>query len=113
MNTVKNRVQLIGNLGSTPEVKDLENGNKVARFSLAVTSSYTSKTGEKITDVQWHSVIAWNGLADIAGRILQKGTQVTVDGRLQKRSYTNKEGVKRSSTEVVANELFVMQQKAA
>jgi single-strand DNA-binding protein len=107
MRTIKNHVQLVGRLGADPEIKLLENGNKLARFSVAVTETYVTKKGEKVSDVQWHSVVAWGNLAAIAEKLLQKGTQVTVDGKLSNRSYTNKEGVKRTSTEVVANELFV------
>jgi single-strand DNA-binding protein len=107
MMTIKNHVQLIGRLGANPEVKVMENGNKLARFNIAVTETYKTKAGEKVTDVQWHTVIAWGQLASIAERILSKGTQVTVDGRLFNRSYTTKEGVKRSTTEIVASELFV------
>ena len=113
MMNIKNHVQQVGRLGANPEVRILDNGNKLARFSIAVTESYTNKQGEKVTDVQWHSVIAWNNLAGIAEKILVKGTQVTVDGKLLKRNYTNKEGEKRSTTEIVANELFVISQKAA
>ena len=110
---IKNHVQLVGRLGANPEVKVLENGSKVAKFNLAVTETYVTKTGDKVSDVQWHSIVAWGSLATIAQRILQKGTQVTVDGKLFNRSYTNKDGIKRSTTEIVANELFVTQQKAA
>ncbi len=110
---IKNHVQLIGRLGANPEVKVLENGTKMAKFNLAVTETYVTKTGDKVSDVQWHSIVAWGSLATIAQRILQKGTQVTVDGKLFNRSYTNKDGIKRSTTEIVANELFVTQQKAA
>ncbi len=113
MTNIKNHVQLVGRLGANPEVKMLDNGNKLARFSIAVTESYTTKKGEKVNDVQWHSIVAWGSMAGIAEKILQKGTQVTVDGKLFNRSFTNKEGVKRSSTEIVANELFVISQKAA
>jgi single-strand DNA-binding protein len=110
---IKNHVQLVGRLGANPEVKVLENGNKLARFSVAVTETYTTKAGEKVTDVQWHSIIAWGNLAGIAERILQKGTQVTIDGKLFNRSYTNKEGIKRTLTEIVANELFVFHKQVA
>jgi single-strand DNA-binding protein len=112
MMNIKNHVQLVGRLGANPEVKILENGNKLARFSIAVTETYKTKAGEKVTDVQWHSIVAWGNLAAVAERLLQKGTQVTIDGKLFNRSYTNKEGVKRSSTEVVANELFVFHKQA-
>jgi single-strand DNA-binding protein len=104
---IKNHVQLIGRLGANPEMKILENGNKLARFSIAVSHSYKNQAGEKVTDVQWHSVVAWGGLATIAERILQKGTLVTVDGKLFNRSYINKDGAKRTASEVVASELFV------
>ena len=107
MMNIKNHVQLVGRLGANPEVKVLENGNKLARFNIAVSETYKTKSGEKVTDVQWHSVVAWGNLAGIAEKILSKGTQVTVDGKLFNRSYTNKEGVKHRSTEIVANELFV------
>lgn len=107
---IKNHVQLVGRLGANPEVKVLENGNKMARFNIAVSETRQSKTGEKVTEVQWHPIVAWGNLAGIAERILQKGTQVTIDGKLANRSYTNKEGQKRNSTEIVAKELFVMQQ---
>ena len=110
---IKNHVQLVGRLGADPEVKILDNGSKLARFSIAVQESYTTKNGEKVTDVQWHPVVAWNNLAGIAEKILSKGIQVTVDGRLSKRSYTGADGVKRSVTEITANELFVITQKAA
>ena len=110
---IKNHVQLIGRLGANPEVKVLENGNKLARFSIAVSETYKTKNGEKVIDVQWHSVIAWGNLAGMAEKILQKGTQVNVDGKLFNRSYTNKEGVKRSSTEIVASELFVFTKQVA
>lgn len=113
MTNIKNHVQLVGRLGANPEVKVLDNGKKLARFQLAVNQSYTKKDGEKVNNVQWHSVIAWGHLAGIAERILQKGTQVTIDGKLLNRLFTNKEGVKKNSTEIVANELFVASQKVA
>lgn len=113
MKKMNNHVQLVGRLGANPEVKMLDNGNKLARFSIAVTQTYTSKQGEKVTDVQWHSVVAWNALASVAESSLFKGTQVSVDGRISNQSYTNKAGEKRRSTQVVASELMVMQQNAA
>lgn len=113
MKNIKNQVRLVGRLGANPEIKVINGDNKLARFSIAVSETYTTKKGEKVTDVQWHSIVAQGNLADIAGRILQKGTQVTIDGKLFNRSYVNKEGAKRTQTEVVANELLVLQQKAA
>lgn len=107
MNTIKNRVQLTGNLGATPEVKSLENGNKVARFSVATSEDYLNKKGEKITATHWHNIIAWGRLAGVAEQLLKKGAQVIVDGKLSTRSYTAKDGSKKYITEVVAQELLV------
>ena len=107
MNTVKNRVQLIGNLGATPEVKNLENGNKVARFSVATSENYLNKKGEKISTTQWHNIVAWGNLAGIAQQLLQKGAEVVIDGKLSSRSYTAKDGSKKYITEVVAQELLL------
>ena len=113
MKNIKNHVQLIGRLGANPEVKILDNGSKLARFNIAVTETYTSKNGEKVNNVQWHSIVAWGSLANIAERILQKGVQVTIDGKLFNRNCINKSGLKQNSTEIIANELFVAFQKAA
>jgi single-strand DNA-binding protein len=113
MMNIKNHVQLVGRLGAEPEVKVLTNGNKQARFSLAVSQSYKTKSGEKVTDVQWHPVVAWGNLAGIAEKLLHKGSHVTIDGKLTKRVYVNKEGQKISSTEVHANEFFLLEKKAA
>jgi single-strand DNA-binding protein len=113
MKNIQNNVQLVGRLGANPEVKVLNNGSKLARFSVAVSNTYTNKQGEKVTDVQWHSITAWGALAGVVEKLLQKGTQVTIDGRLNARSYINRDGIKVNTTDVVANELFVMQNKVA
>ena len=110
---IKNQVKLVGRLGANPEVKILNNGHKLAKFSVAVSESYTTKIGEKVVDVQWHSIIAWGNLAAFAERTLFKGTLVTIDGKLFRQSYTNKEGQKRTNTEIVANELMIIQKNAA
>lgn len=110
---IKNHVQLVGRLSANPEIKILDNGSKLARFAVAINESYTNKKGEKVTNTQWHTITAWGSLANIAERILYKGTQVTVDGKLVNRTFIAKDGSKRTSTEIVANELFVSYQKAA
>lgn len=109
--TIKNRVQLIGNLGAAPEVKDLDNGNKVARFTVATHEYYTNKKGEKVDETQWHNIVIWGKLAGIAEKYLQKGSQVVIDGKLTTRNYTDKEGVKKYFTEIVANELLMIDKK--
>lgn len=111
MNAIRNKVQLIGNLGAAPEVKTLDNGNKVAKFSIATSEFYTNKNGEKVNETQWHNVVIWGKLADVAGRYLQKGSQVVVEGKLSNRNYTDKEGVKKYFTEIVANELLMLDKK--
>lgn len=111
MNAIKNRVQLIGNLGSAPEVKSLDNGNKVARFSVATSEYYVNKKGEKVNETQWHNIVIWGKLADIAERYLQKGSQVVIEGKLTNRNYTDKEGAKKYFTEIVANEMLMLDKK--
>ena len=110
--TIKNRVQLIGNLGATPEVKTLDSGNKVARFSVATSEYFTNKKGEKINETHWHNIVVWGKLAGIAEQLLQKGTEVAIDGKLSTRNYTDKAGVKKYVTEVVASELLLLTKKA-
>ncbi len=108
MNAIKNKVQLIGHLGADPELRSLDNGNQLARFSLATNEAYKNQKGEKEEKTQWHSVVAWGKLAGIADQLLSKGTEVVVDGRLTHRNYEDKEGIKRYSTDIVANELYVL-----
>ena len=108
MNTLRNKVQLIGNLGKNPEVITLESGKKLAKFSIATNDSYRNASGEKITDTQWHNVIAWNKTAEIVEKYLTKGNEIAVEGKLTSRSYENKEGVKKYITEIVVNELLML-----
>ena len=113
MNTIKNRVQLVGNLGATPEVKELENGNKMARFAVATSDSYTNKKGEKINETHWHNIVVWGKLAGIAQEFLKKGSQVAIDGKLTTRIYNDKEGIKKYFTEIIANEFLLLDKKPA
>ena len=113
MKSIKNHVQLVGRLGANPQIKILDNGTKVARFSVAVNEAFTNRKGEKVSHVQWHNAIAWGPLADLSEKLLQKGIQVTVDGRLSVRNYTAKDGTARSVTEIVVNEFFVHHKQAA
>lgn len=111
MNNLKNKVQLIGNLGNTPEVINLETGKKLAKFSIATNESYKNAQGEQIKDTQWHNVIAWGKTADIIEKYLQKGNEVAIEGKLVNRSYDDKDGNKRYITEVVINELLMLGNK--
>jgi len=108
MNTLKNRVQLIGNLGQDPESKTLESGKKMARFTLATSDSFKNGEGQKVSETTWHNIVAWNNLADIAGKFLKKGGQVAIEGRIVYRSYEDKKGVTKYITEIVANELLLL-----
>ena len=112
MYALKNKVQLIGNLGNAPEVKTTESGKKLARFSVATNESYRNAKGEKVTETTWHNLVAWGKVADIAEKYLNKGTEVAIEGKLINRSYTDKEGTKKYITEVQVNELLLLGSKA-
>ena len=112
MNTLQNKVQLIGNLGKDPEIKNLTSGKIKASFSIATSDYYKNSDGEKVTDTQWHNVIAWGKLAEIAENYLQKGNKVAVEGKLIHRVYDDNDGQKKYITEVVANSLMMLDAKA-
>ncbi|MBC7890255.1 MAG: single-stranded DNA-binding protein [Ferruginibacter sp.] len=111
MNALKNKVQLIGNLGNAPEIKNTDNGKKLARFSIATNETYHNTKGEKVTETTWHNLVAWGKLADLAEKYLQKGTEVVVEGKLINKSYNDKEGNKKYITEVQVNELLLLGNK--
>jgi len=108
MNTLKNRVQLIGRLGLDPEVKNLEKGKKVAHLSIATNDSYVNKDGEKITETQWHNLVVWGKLCDVCEKYLKKGAEVAVDGKLTNRKWQDKDGNQHYNTEIVVNELLML-----
>ena len=108
MSTLRNKVQLIGNLGNKPEIITLESGKKLAKFSLATNENYKNAQGEKVTDTQWHNIVAWNKTAEIIEKFLEKGNEVAIEGKLTSRSYETKEGEKRYITEIVCNELLML-----
>ena len=103
-----NKVILVGNLGKDPEVRYLEGGTAVANFSLATTESYKDKQGNRIEQTEWHNIVVWRGLAEGAEKYLKKGSQVYVEGKLRTRSYDDKDGVKRYSTEIVADNMTML-----
>ncbi|WP_299109359.1 single-stranded DNA-binding protein [uncultured Winogradskyella sp.] len=108
MSTLKNKVQLIGNVGYMPEITNLENGKKIAKFSIATNESYKDSKGEKVTDTQWHTIVAWGKIAEIVEKYVGKGKEVAVEGKLTSRSYETKEGEKRYVTEVVIDEILLL-----
>ncbi|MFY0591721.1 single-stranded DNA-binding protein [Roseivirga sp.] len=103
-----NKVILVGNLGKDPEVRHLDNGRAVANFSLATSETYKNKAGERVTNTEWHNVVLWTPLAEIAERFLKKGGQVYIEGKLTTRSWDDQEGNKRYTTEVVGRELTLL-----
>lgn len=108
MKSIKNKVTLIGSLGNMPEVKFLDNNKKVARISLATSEVYKNRKGEKVKETSWHNVVMWGALAETAEKLLQKGTEVAIDGKLINRNYIDKEGVMRYITEIQANGLVIL-----
>jgi single-strand DNA-binding protein len=111
MNTLRNKVQLIGNLGQNPEIRTFDNGKSFARFSLATTDSYRDASGKKITETQWHNLVAWGNLAKTVEKFLVKGSEVAVEGKLTHRAYDDKDGKKRFYTEVVLSEMVMLRTK--
>ena len=111
MSTLRNKVQLIGNLGNDPEIVNLDGGKKLAKFSIATNETYKNQKGEKVTDTQWHNVIAWGKTAEIIENYVTKGKEVAIEGKLTSRSYDDKEGNKKYITEVVCNELVMLGSK--
>jgi single-strand DNA-binding protein len=111
MYALKNKVQLIGNLGNNPEIRTIEGGKKLARFSVATSETYRNAKGEKVTETQWHTLVAWGKVAEIAEQFLSKGSEVAIEGKLINRNYTDKDGVKRYVTEVQVNEVLMLGEK--
>lgn len=103
-----NKVILIGNLGMDPEIKVMSNGAKMARLRIATSESYTDKNGERITNTEWHTVILWRGLAEVAERYLKKGGSVYVEGRLRTRSYDDQDGNTKYVTEINGDNMTML-----
>jgi single-strand DNA-binding protein len=108
MNAMKNRVQLIGNVGNDPEIKTLENRRKLAHLNIATNDKYTNDKGEKVEQTEWHRVTAWGKTAEIIEKYVVKGKEVAIEGKLTHRSYDDKNGEKRYVTEVVVNEILLL-----
>lgn len=108
MYSLKNKVQLVGNLGGDPEVRVLESGRKMARFSLATHEMYRDSNGERVNETLWHNLVAWGRVAEVAEKYLSRGSEIALEGKLVTRSYTDKEGNKRYITEVHAHEILML-----
>jgi single-strand DNA-binding protein len=108
MSSLANRVTLIGNLGQDPETKTTESGKKLVHFTLATKEGFKNAEGQRVNETTWHNIVAWNGLADIAGRFLKKGKEVAVEGRIVYRTYEDKKGVTKNITEIVLSDLVLL-----
>ena len=108
MNTLRNKVQLIGRLGQDPEIVTFKDGNKIAKFSMATDDSYKDKGGNKVERVFWHNIVIKGNLVTVVENYINKGQEIAVEGKLTNRSYDTKEGEKRYITEVLVNELLML-----
>ena len=113
MYALKNKVQLIGHVGSKPQIHTFEDNKKLVRFSVATNETYRNAQGVKVTDTQWHHLVTFGKVAEIAEKYLDKGTEVALEGKLVNRNYTDKEGVKRYVTEIHVSELLLLGSHAA
>ena len=111
MYALRNKVQLIGNLGQKPEIKTTEAGKKWVRFSIATNENYRNAKGEKVTETQWHNLVAWGKVAEIAGKYLDKGSEIVVEGKLVSHSFNGRDGNKKFITEIHVNELLMLGEK--
>jgi single-strand DNA-binding protein len=103
-----NKAILVGNVGKDPEVRYLEGGTAVANFPLATSEVYKNRNGDKVTQTEWHNIVAWRGLAELAEKYITKGRQLYVEGRITTRSWEDKDGNKRYTTEIVANSIQLL-----
>jgi len=108
MNTLRNKVQLIGRLGQDPEIISFSDGNKMAKFTVATDDSYKDKDGNKVERAYWHNIIVKGGLVNVVENYITKGKEIAIEGKLTNRSYTTKEGIKRYITEIVCSELLML-----
>ena len=106
-----NKVILVGNVGKDPEVHFIEANVAVARFPFATSETYRSKDGEKVTTTEWHNIVLWRGLAEVADKFVKKGSQLYLEGKIRTRSYDDKEGNKRYITEIIADNMQMLGKK--
>lgn len=107
-----NKVILVGNVGKDPEIRHLDTGIAVANFSLATSETYTAKNGEKVTTTEWHNIVLWRGLAEVAEKYVTKGRQLYIEGRIRTRTYDDKDGNKKYITEIYGDTMQMLGTKA-
>jgi single-strand DNA-binding protein len=106
-----NKVILVGNLGKDPEVRHLEGGATVANFTLATSEYYKDKAGNRTEQTEWHNIVVWRGLAEVAEKYLKKGMTIYIEGKIRSRSWDDKEGIKRYTTEIVGDTFTILSKK--
>lgn len=111
MTSLRNKVQLIGHVGNTPEIKSLANGNSKASIRLATKETYKNNKGEKVTETQWHSLVVWGKQTEFVEKYIKKGLEIGIDGKLNHRSYEDKDGTTKYITEVVVNDILLFDKK--
>ncbi|HEY0055855.1 MAG TPA: single-stranded DNA-binding protein [Pedobacter sp.] len=111
MSNLRNSVRLVGHLGNEPEVKTTATNKKLAKVSIATNSSFKNEKGEKIEETQWHNLVMWDRNATLAEQYLKKGSEISIEGRLSSRTYTDATGVKKYFTEIIVNEILLMDKK--
>ena len=107
-----NKAILVGYVGNDPEVRYLDSGTPVANFRLATSENYTNRTGEKVTQTEWHNIVLWRGLAEVAEKYVKKGTQIYIEGRIRTRAWDDRDGNKRYTTEIVADSMQLLGKKS-
>ncbi len=108
MNNLRNSIQLIGNLGSNPEIKEINGGRKLAKVAIATKDIYHNANGEKVVETSWHNIVAWGKVAENMEVFLRKGNEVAMKGKLQHRNYIDKDGNKRNITEILVKEFMLL-----
>ncbi|MEO8515660.1 MAG: single-stranded DNA-binding protein [Flavobacterium sp.] len=108
MNTLRNKVQLIGHVGQEPEIKNFDGGKKLANLTIATNEVYYNDKGDKVEQTEWHRITAWGKTAEIIEKFVTKGKEIAIEGKLTHRNYDDKDGNKRYVTEVVVNELLLL-----
>ena len=106
-----NKVILIGNLGSDPEIREMGDGTKMAKFSIATTERYNNKQGERVTNTEWHNIVLWRGIAEVAEKYLKKGDSVCIEGKLKTRSWEDESGIKKYATDVQGDNMTMLGSK--
>ena len=111
MKSLRNSVRLMGHLGQDPEVREIANGKKLAKFSLATNDYYKNSDGDQVTETQWHNIVAWGKTAEIVEKYLHKGSQIAVEGKIEYRTWEDDEGIRHHATDIIVHDLILLDRK--